>query len=1159
MFRTTLARENWASKYQYNNETPLQTQERLARAVAEVEDDPEKWYDKFLNTLVKFDDAGQAVGLKNTFGGRITANLGTHYQGTTLLNCFSGDQKLVTDKGVLSFRDAVGKKIKVLVDGKFVDSEVKSFGEQQLQRVTFRHCYKQEGFHDNHKEHIFVCKKGKYSVGVEVTPNHAWTLEDGHITEDLRVGDVVPSSKLDLSKNSKESKMYIDGFRHGFIYGDGSNDYQYSNGDCKFGLRLFGAKDMRHASKFSFVKSVKWIKDGGYTEVRTNKDLKALPEKGLHSDYYTGFIDGVLAADGCILDDKRVELSNTKTELHSWVREHAPYAGMIATGYRIDYHSTETNFGKRKNLLKRLILTRSDEIYFKVASIELLLEEKEVYCAVVPKEEHFTLASGILTHNCFINGEVSNATVSYERKIPGTDKTIDVTYGTSETGDNLKNIMLTLLEQAETLKSEGGYGINFGFIRPRGSIISSIGIRHPGVVHYMSIWDQVSAVIVMGDNDGYKDTLKNYLDINDDEYEGLKKQARKGAMMGVLPIWHPDIEEFVRAKQESGMLTKFNISVCVDDKFMEAVRNNEFYDLHFEGKVYKKVKAKKLYDLIMESTYNRNEPGIIFHDNMQANNPISYLGEVTATNPCGEVPGNPITSTVCLLGSVNLTQYINEHRSFDWELYKKDVSMFARMLDNINDLTNASLPQYTWAIKNIRQYGMGINGLGSALYMMGIPYDSQDAKDFTEKVTQVKEDTCWTTSALLAEEKGTFPAYNENFLKTNWFEKYTTISPKVKDLIRIHGVRNAKVSTNPPLGNSSIICDVVSNGIEPVFMHEYERTRIADGWPEGLSKDNVKSLLIETKSGDAVVWRGSYNGVDYLYEPHNRGLCITEPVRDYGYQWVLDHYPNDIENKERYLVSTDELKVQDHIDIQEIVQKNCCQSVSKTSNIKNDYPFNDFKKLYFKAWEANLIGFTTYREGTMEAVLSKVEKNNGTREIIRKDLQLPDEFVNGKMRVIRREGMKFYIHFSYLPEDDDMIFPVAIWIQTNATGEIREANAAVKGLIGLLNKFEIDKDIIDKQREKIRGNSGRVRVAKMISMCLRHNIPIVNIVHVLDSLEDVYVTDTIFAVKKFLSEHIEEGTPVLGSNCSNPDCKSDKIIFAGGCTVCQDCGRSECN
>jgi len=828
-------------------------------------------------------------------------------------------------------------------------------------------------------------------------------------------------------------------------------------------------------------------------------------------------------------------------------------------------YNNETPVGTFKRVARALASVEDDSDYWYGRFLDMMLKTELLtngaYRAVGLKNTFGgritanigTEYKGATLTNCFITGPVKDATVSYTRTF-GDNNHIDVEYKSESTPDNLKNIMLTLLEQSETLKSEGGYGINFGFIRPRGSIIKSLGIRHPGVVHYMDIWDKTAAVIVMGDTDGYTNKLKNYK-VDEPNTIKLKKQARKGAQMAVLPVWHPDIEEYIRAKQTPGRLTKFNMSVLVDDRFMKAVINDTFYKLTFEDIVYKRVKARDLYDLIMQSTYNRAEPGILFYDNMQKNNPLSYLGEITATNPCGEIGGNPDTSTVCLLGSINLTQYVNKDRTFNWEQLEEDIPTFARALDNVNDLTTSPLPQYTWATKNIRQYGMGINGLGSTLYMLGISYNSAEGKDFTDKVTSLKEELTWRTSASLAAEKGVFPVYDQQFLETDWFTNFTRISEEAKALIRKHGVRNGKTTTNPPLGNSSVICDIVSNGIEPVFMTEYQRTYITDSWPSGLSPDTIKKTLKETKHGDAIVWVGDYSGRRWLYEPHNRGLCITETVRDYGYQWVLDHYPED---DDAYMVTTTSLSVQEHVDIQEIVQRNCNQSVSKTANLPNDYPYDKFKKLYITAWKKGLNGFTTYRAGSMEAVLNQVEESKETKQpdVIRKDLKLPDIFINGDMHIIKREGQKFYMHFSYLPEDVDEIFPIALWVQTNNTGEIREANGAVRVLVDLLEKFEIDPDLIEAQKEKTKGNPGYMRVAKLVSMCLRHNIPLVNIVAAFDRVPEIYVTDLIFAIKKFLSNHIPNGLKATGVICSV--CGSDNVIFESGCTLCKSCGASNC-
>lgn len=1166
IFKTKLARENWASKYRYDNETPLETQFRAAKALASVEktEFQDYWFHQFLDTLVRFTSASGekvAIGLKATLGGRITANIGTAYNGATLMNCFSGDEKFITrEHGIVSFREVVGQTVTVLTRYGWREAEVNCFGVQPIQRVTFVPAYKQEPIFDNQTKPLYRAMKGKYAVSVKVTPDHRWILADGSDTTELSVGDVVLSATAEVDKTSAD---YVNGFRHGFVFGDGNYSRTYANGDTKFELRLFGQKDMAYAHMFEKVKEAEWVKDGAVTYLRSPENLKDLPDNKKSANYTAGFIDGWAAADGSILDESRVEICSTNRKALAWLKENAPYAGYVVTGFRKD-KGMETNLGKRNKQLARIIMTKKP-VFFKVESIETFIEEEEVFCATVPGVAEFTLASGVYTSNCYINGPVSGAAIKYVRSIPGTEKVIDIEIKTDSSPDDLSNIFLTMLEQAQTLKSEGGWGLDFSWIRPRADVIASLGIRHPGIVKYMELFDKVSEVIVMGDNDGYKDLLKNYLDLEPKSEVGkkltkkLKKMARKGAMMGSLRVDHPDIEEFVRAKQTSGRLTKFNISVMVTNEFMEAVEKDELFDLRFNGRVYKRVMARDLYELIMQSTYNRAEPGILFYDNMQANNPLAYLGELNCTNPCGEIGGNPFISTVCLLGSLNLTQYVNDDRTFDWDLYKRDVRVFARMLDNVNDLTYTPLPQYNWAVKNVRQYGMGINGLGSALYMMGIAYNSPEAIEFTDQVNWWKEELCWETSAKLAAEKGAFPAYNEKFLETNWFCHYTRISEETKNLIRKYGARNGKTTTNPPLGNTSVVCDMVSNGIEPVFMHEYYRTYIADGWPDGMTIENVKSILKETKQGDAIVWQGEFNGVKYHYEPHNRGLCITEPVRDYGYQWVMDNHPEDIDNSASYLVTTNDLGIDDHVAVQVVTQRNINQSVSKTANLPNDYPFDDFKRLYMDAWKKGLNGFTTYRDGSMEAVLTKVEKKEIEEEapqIIRSGLKLPEEFVNGPTKIFNREGSKWYINLSYLPEDKDLKYPVAMWIHTNHKGEMVAANAAVRALTKLLRSFEINDELIERQLEKIKGSPEHDRVAKMVSMCLRHNLPVTSIVLALEGLDGDYISSLLTTVRKFLSGKIADGTKIVGKYCLS--CNSPNIVFQSGCATCQDCGFSGC-
>jgi len=765
--------------------------------------------------------------------------------------------------------------------------------------------------------------------------------------------------------------------------------------------------------------------------------------------------------------------------------------------------------------------------------------------------------------NCFINGPVKNAELKYIRS--NEDKSIqyEVNIKTPETPDDLVNIFLTIMEQAKTLASEGGYGIDFSWIRPRGSIIKGTGIQHPGVISYMKIWDSVAECIVKGNNDGYTDKLKNYF--KDEEFEQLKstlkKQTRKGAMLSVLRCDHPDIEEYIKAKQESGNLTKFNMSVGITDEFMIALEKDEMFNLKFNKKIYKQVKARDLYDLIMQSAYNRGEPGVIFLDNAMKNNPISYVGKITATNPCGEIGGVGDLTTVCLLGSLNLTQYVelNSEKKpyFDWEQYKIDIKNFTRMLDNVCDLTKLPLPSYEVAVKNYRQFGMGINGLGSTMLMLDIPYNSKEALEFVKLICSIKENLTWKTSALLAKEKGCFPIYDKNkFTNTEYF-KSDRITEETKEIIKKYGVRNAKTTTAPPLGNSSILSDNCSNGIEPIYSLEVERKIVCNCWPEDLTKDNIKIFLKEIKKKDYIYWEGEYKNRKFYYEPYNRGLCEVVYIRDYGYQWLIDNFGNEKIKNNPSIITTKDLTVDNHLNIQEIVQFYNNQSTSKTVNIPNKYSFVDFKDLYINGWKKGLIGLTAYREGSMESVLEDRSKAEQNEEIIKKDLKLPKVFLNGPTQTIKREGMKFYIHFSYLPEDKEMKFPVCLWIHTNQKGETIACNRACKSIMKMAIELGLSDKIVEDVWDKSLGDISPNRLARMISLCLRHNIPREKILSTLTGVEGDNISSLLTAVRKFIGSTIEDGKSIKGIKC--PQCGStEDMIMQSGCYVCK-CGYAGCS
>ena len=461
--------------------------------------------------------------------------------------------------------------------------------------------------------------------------------------------------------------------------------------------------------------------------------------------------------------------------------------------------------------------------------------------------------------------------------------------------DSMNTIMEKASEAAETMRRGGGIGYDFSKIRPRGDKIKSLDSQASGPVSFMGIFDSICQTIASSGH-------------------------RRGAQMGVLRVDHPDIEEFVSAKRNSDRLTGFNISVGITDKFMEALTNpdDSSFDLVFEHKVYKTICAKKLWDQIMESTWDWAEPGVLFVDRISEMNNLHYCEEIVATNPCGEQPLPPYGA--CLLGSFNLTKYIIEdiQNLFDFDQFKKDIPHVVRAMDNVIDRTIYPLKQQSDEAKNKRRMGLGVTGLANAGEMLGLPYASEEFMDWSEKVFACLRDNCYKTSALLAKEKGPFPLYREEYLKSNFVRG---LPQSVRKIIREHGIRNSHLTSIAPTGTISLVADNVSGGIEPVFSHYYDRT-------------------IQTFDGPKV-----------------------ERVEDYA-------YAKGVEGK-----TANETTVQEHLSVLLLAQHYVDSACSKTCNVGDDVGYEEFKQVYVDAWKGGAKGCTTFRlSGKRYGVLTTVEE-----------------------------------------------------------------------------------------------------------------------------------------------------------------------------------------
>jgi ribonucleoside-diphosphate reductase alpha chain len=739
--------------------------------------------------------------------------------------------------------------------------------------------------------------------------------------------------------------------------------------------------------------------------------------------------------------------------------------------------------------------------------------------------------------------------------------------------DSINNIFKVLTDQANTLKSEGGWGMDFSWIRPRGSFIGGVGVESPGAVKFAELFDKSSEIVTAGS--GKKSTNKK-----------AKGKIRKGAMMGSLSVSHPDIVEFITAKQTQGRLSKFNLSVNCTDEFMDLVLNgepdaewnlefpvttHEAYKVEWKGdlrdwkakgypaQVYETVKVQWLWDLIMESTYSRAEPGVLFLDRANAFNPLSYAEKILSTNPCGEqtlAPGG-----VCCLGSLNLTQFILEDSSgFDLEKMKKYVGYMVRFLDNVSTRSDAPLPEYVYSMRNKRRIGAGVMGWGSALFMLRERFGGERASELREQVMSTYAQAAYEASIDLAIEKGMFPLCQPEKHAEALFVQKLGLSEEYMQKLRTTGIRNSSVLSQQPTGNTSILANIVSGGIEPVFMPEYVRTVIVSVVPDGIKDVTPKyyeGVMEETemfkwaKEGDEDILRGvSPDGIVYKID-RSRGLTKEVLCEDYGVRYLKKQglwNPN-----AEWAVTTTNLSVMDHVEDLKGFARWTDSACSKTANVPHDYPYEDFKDLYLEVYKTGYIkGFTTYRAGTMTSVLSA--KDSGAvveDEIILDDVKLPDT-APAQMKTLRAEGRKWYLT---VIQDASQTRPVALFVQTNAHEKSVVANDAVENLLALARVKGIPEKHIADVEAKIVGDNNASKICRTVSLNLRHGVSIKSIVTQLEKT-DCMLGSFVFHIRKYLASLIKDGEKVEGEKCL--ECGSENVVYQEGCKTCKNCGSSKC-
>ncbi len=641
-----------------------------------------------------------------------------------------------------------------------------------------------------------------------------------------------------------------------------------------------------------------------------------------------------------------------------------------STSHAIPFQSTSMDIWDTKYRLKNkdgsVIDQSMDETYQRVAKALA-----DVETDTEQKERHYHEFLWALRQGAIPAGRIMSNAGALEYK-PATSTINCTVSGTIH--DSMDDILAKVHEAGLTLKAGCGIGYEFSTLRPRDAYVSGAGAYTSGPLSFMDIYDKMCFTV-------------------------SSAGGRRGAQMATFDVGHPDVIDFIRAKREDGRLRQFNLSLLITSEFMNAVKNDLPWAFSFPVseqevirdkldlnnpeqilwrdlpnksdyvtneagliacRITKTMPARRLWDIIMSSTYDYAEPGFILIDEVNEKNNNWFCENVRSTNPCGEQPLPAYGS--CLLGSINLTGFVKKpftsEAVFDWETYRKTIQIFTRMLDNVVEINGLPLPQQREEITNKRRHGMGYLGLGSTLTMLGMKYGDANSVTFTEEVTKVLAVEGWKVGLELAKEKGAAPILTQTFTVTGemlhkrpemivdgykigdeihgsvlhakysrYMQQIAEIEPElVAELAKV-GARFTHHSSIAPTGTISLsLANNASNGIEPSFAHHYSRNVIRAGKK---SKEKVDVFSYELLAYRELI--------DADAMPYS-----DKPLPD-------------------YFISSDTVTPEQHVDIQAAAQKWVDSSISKTANVPTDYPYEDFKHIYQYAYDKGLKGCTTFR------------------------------------------------------------------------------------------------------------------------------------------------------------------------------------------------------
>jgi ribonucleoside-diphosphate reductase alpha chain len=662
--------------------------------------------------------------------------------------------------------------------------------------------------------------------------------------------------------------------------------------------------------------------------------------------------------------------------------------------------------------------------------------------------------------------------------------------------DSMSAIFDSLKQMALIHKSGGGTGFSFSKLRPKNDFVHSTAGISSGPISFMNIFNAATETVKQGG-------------------------TRRGANMAILNIDHPDIIDFITAKNDDHTLTNFNISVALTDEFMEAVENNGYYSLRNPRtqEPVKELKAKEVFDLIVKKAWSNGEPGIIFIDKINESNPMKKIGKIESTNPCGEQPLLPYES--CNLGSINLNKILTKKNGgalIDFELLKKITRQSVHFLDNVIDLNNYPLDKIKEITVANRKIGLGVMGFADALIKLGIPYDSVEAVETAEKIMSTIQDESKKASAELAKQRGTFP----NFKHSTYFD------------LESEPLRNATTTTIAPTGTLSIIANS-SSGIEPIFALAYVRNVM----------DN--NVLVETNP---------------LFEQTARdnGFYtddIMQNIAAKGSVAGIEEIPDGIK---RIFVTAHDISPEAHIEIQSAFQKYVDNAVSKTVNFPYSATEEDIRKVYTLAYKSGCKGVTVYRDGSrQEQVLQRKSDNQKSdANLLINTGSVPhgmsprprNEVIVGATRKMTTGCGSLYVTIN---EDSNGLFEVFAAMGKSG-GCAASQTEAVSRLISLALRSGIDKAQIIKQLKGVRCPNQAWEKGGRIYSCADA---------IAKAIERHSGIDPVSTTNYEESDSAKSSAETNGKGSSAamvgvcPDCYGP-LEFESGCSVCRSCGFSRC-